>query len=499
MINIIIVDDNRVIADTLRIRIGYLCPDLEVAGVYYNAQEALNSMNFETDYIVITDISMPEMNGLMMSEKIMEDGYSAQIIIITGYEKLEYFKWAILNQVVGFILKPIEDEELLSAINTSVERLNSRNSLSELNNTIKTLKVKDNFLHRFEIFYKYFSSVNHNNFDEIEKSVCSMFNDDITDITVFCVTPCPEALLVELKEELLIHILKENPNHAVYENNIIIINNIIMLLSAPAMKNSCNVAESINSYMSEKGIYFKKLKIKNNGNVYNCIIELFCKLHEESFSIKTSFISNNDPESILNTTQSKLKLLISLNMFDEAVLYFIKEFTDPTYYGTVHYLNTLYHKYVDLLMETQQDAAFKLRYTQDALMPLMIYENHDDLLKNIQLVSSQCQKKKKNVGETVVRYINENYTSSLSLNLLAKNVYLHPNYLGNLIREQTGSSFNDYLNSLRVEHAKDILLANPNIKLHELSSHLGYSDTKYFSKVFKKMTGISPSRYVMRS
>ncbi len=500
MHKIIIVDDNKVIANTLKLRINYLFPDIEICGVFNNAADTLNFMQHGTDYIVVTDISMPEMDGLQMTEKIKSTGLNAQIIIITGYEKLEYFKWAIENQVVAFILKPIEDEALFNAINSSVERLKSQNSLCELSSTIEAIKVKELFLKKFTELTALFKSMTLENYNEIAKAINKMNYGEMDDITIYCITPCSALQVAEVEQNLLLKILRENQNNKAYEKHLYINNNIILVNKFADDNEFKGVNSTILDFLQENKLSYKIARGEQGHEVAKNISTLVCKLHNECYNTEFSFIeSDYTYDEQINSLISRIKLLLSLNLFDEAINLFVNSLKSYSANTSIYSMNIVYSKFCATLIEFQSDAAYDLKYTSELMFPLLAYSGWEDLKERLLMVSAKCRKTQKNVGHTVVSYINENFTSPVSLNTLAKKVYLHPNYLGQLIKEETGSTFNDYLNNLRVAHAKEILRSNSDIKLGELSVHLGYSDNKYFSKVFKKITGFSPSNYIKLS
>lgn len=94
-----------------------------------------------------------------------------------------------------------------------------------------------------------------------------------------------------------------------------------------------------------------------------------------------------------------------------------------------------------------------------------------------------------------VHYIDEHYCEpDLSLDTVAAAVYASPAYLSSLFRQNIGMSFVDYIHDRRIEAAKK-LLAAPELTLDEIAERLGYSNVKYFSRVFKKAAGLPPSQY----
>jgi YesN/AraC family two-component response regulator len=94
----------------------------------------------------------------------------------------------------------------------------------------------------------------------------------------------------------------------------------------------------------------------------------------------------------------------------------------------------------------------------------------------------------------VIQYIKSNYTKKLSLDEIANYVYLSSSYLSTIFKEETGQSLTNYINIIRIEKSK-ILMLNNNLSLVEISNMCGFDDQSYFTKVFKKITGISPKVY----
>ena len=138
-------------------------------------------------------------------------------------------------------------------------------------------------------------------------------------------------------------------------------------------------------------------------------------------------------------------------------------------------------------------------------------DGYEDLVKlkivEMLLFLSRCQKKlpaeaelslstsakHKKVREATT-YIRENYQSSLSLQVVAEQLYVSKGYLSRIFREVTGVNITDYINIQRIKHAKE-LLTGSNFNITEISELTGYDSITYFEKVFHKYTGISPLKY----
>ncbi|MHB1485690.1 MAG: helix-turn-helix domain-containing protein [Saccharofermentanales bacterium] len=93
-----------------------------------------------------------------------------------------------------------------------------------------------------------------------------------------------------------------------------------------------------------------------------------------------------------------------------------------------------------------------------------------------------------------VDYIRSNYMKRITLEETASIVYLSPAYFSRVFKDEIGDNFNIYVNKIRIEAAKKLLL-NENVSLVDISSMVGFEGQSYFSKVFKKMTGVTPGKF----
>ncbi|HBR01027.1 MAG TPA: AraC family transcriptional regulator, partial [Ruminiclostridium sp.] len=93
-----------------------------------------------------------------------------------------------------------------------------------------------------------------------------------------------------------------------------------------------------------------------------------------------------------------------------------------------------------------------------------------------------------------ISYISKNYMQKISLEKVAAAVYLSPSYFSKIFKEETGTNFVTYLNNYRISVAKRLLMDN-SIDIVDISNLVGYEDQSYFSKSFKKITGMTPGKY----
>ena len=136
-----------------------------------------------------------------------------------------------------------------------------------------------------------------------------------------------------------------------------------------------------------------------------------------------------------------------------------------------------------------------------------LYENllkHDTVYKSLERIKGLSLEvaerihsysyPSKNLVMDVIAYIKANYDKELSIKTLAQRFNISSAYLGQLLKKETGVLFSDYLNSIRIGKARE-LLEITNLKANEISEYIGYTDPNYFYRVFKKYVGLYPSEY----
>ncbi len=103
--------------------------------------------------------------------------------------------------------------------------------------------------------------------------------------------------------------------------------------------------------------------------------------------------------------------------------------------------------------------------------------------------------KKSTISKEIQSYFHEHFAEKISLEQIAKNLYLSPFYISKVFKEEIGETPINYLIKIRLENAKDLLLNKKDLSIKEISSIVGYEDAYHFSKSFKKYYGLSPAEY----
>ncbi len=129
------------------------------------------------------------------------------------------------------------------------------------------------------------------------------------------------------------------------------------------------------------------------------------------------------------------------------------------------------------------------------------HQQLQEQLKSIQIVRNEFLPSKLHDKEirksiyAVTEYIKDHFNENISLTELSRKYYLSPGYFSSLFRDTTGVNFLEYLTKIRIEHAKHLILTSTHLRIYEIASLCGYQDVKYFRKLFKNYTTMTPQEF----
>ena len=174
--------------------------------------------------------------------------------------------------------------------------------------------------------------------------------------------------------------------------------------------------------------------------------------------------------------------------------------------GELYYVKNRIYELLVLISRTAirsgADAEARLRENDRYLERLNQIQNFDDLCLWLSTVINQVMDsvfgfpglRHAGVINQSIQYINVHYDQRLTLDAMARRVFLSPPYFSRIFKEETGETFTAYLNRVRVDRSRD-LLRHKHLRLADIALLVGFEDQSYFTKVFKKITGMPPLRY----
>ncbi|MUT67218.1 helix-turn-helix domain-containing protein [Paenibacillus sp. NEAU-GSW1] len=122
-------------------------------------------------------------------------------------------------------------------------------------------------------------------------------------------------------------------------------------------------------------------------------------------------------------------------------------------------------------------------------------DNRSYVLAALRRIREQREQQTLSVMDKAKRFIEERFTEELSLEDAADYVHLNAHYFSKVFKQQTGATFIDYVTSLRIDKAKQLIASADELALKEVCFEVGYKDPNYFSRVFKRVTGVTPTEF----
>lgn len=537
MYKVLIVDDEILVQVGIQSMLSQTGLNLQVCGTAANGQTALHIIQEESPDIVITDIKMPVMDGLELA-RICQEQYGStgpSFIILTSYEDFQMAKKALTYQVSDYLVKLELTSEILRE---SISRALSKRKPAEEPDTGSAFSA-----HSF--YDKFFISLLHNLFESEEQLALQSkdLNLDFHYAGYVCcygeiISAQADALSAEKQLSLFASSLqmirelvtKYMPCYALSLD----MRHFALLfcyetLSANAGQEAPSDTES--SYAEEIAAILAHVSATLQ-NYYNATLrcgigslintpsaasdsyQYSRQAYQESSSeqpiVFFEQLDNDASHHSFNMGLFKNDLCKAFEEYDAAILHkTIDAITElfsahPRYYVqaldaacNILYLSiSMLPDGETVISDLFQDSptGYRSIYMQSTVEQVIGWL--DNFGERLSALFEERRKDYKNhIVVSVKKYINGHITERLSLNDVASVFSISPSYLSQLFSRYNDTGFNEYINICKVNESKR-LLTDGNLKIYEVADMLGFESAFYFSKVFKKIEGVSPTEYL---
>lgn len=512
-LKLLICDDEMLIREGLA-SLDWDAHGLECVGTARNGEDALEKIEKLHPRIIISDVRMPKKDGIFLAEQVFKNYSNIRILFLSGYNEFEYAQKAIEYNVKEYLLKPINENELFEKIDRIRDEIIIHDSIQEKSRVLTDMMQNSRYFLKDYLF--------------------NLPRHDRTADTLFHITPDSRLFaacvlqLTDANNGILYMILEESSAVLSAEASLSFIPFLdgdkilfIFFTSSGEIKLTENqifsACESIRTLLSEKynnydyniGIgslvpdtaelrnsyagavsalgYHKNLgyrqiiyinDVEPNSHIssgYSRITDLYiiaaksCNLAEARKQIRKLFSApESSPDIFYNQQRCCLRLILSLS----EMLYEIGCNPQILFYET--------------------DVWSLIRRTSSSQELRLFIENITEVV--ISHIEAAQSARAQNLIIQVKALIETNLADDASLEKIASQVYLSPCYLSVIFKKETGVTFKNYLINARIEKSKE-LLSDTNLKIYEVAEKVGYADTKYFSELFQRLTGKTPSQY----
>ncbi|PWU66824.1 response regulator transcription factor [Gracilibacillus dipsosauri] len=490
---VLIVDDEMLIRQGIINYIDWEKEGYQIIGEAANGEEALALLEKERPDIIITDIVMPEMDGIELVKIAKEKNPAVNIIILSSFENFDYVRTTFQHGIADYILKP---------------KLNAKELIQTLNNiTIGSKEPKQQEIQSIE---------------EQLKKILQGYQPKLSKTQWKKSLPYNQFLLVSIileqedslfKTSLLEEYTKK-PDVAVYD---ISVNEKEFLLLYNFEKYELSSIKKSILHFKDKFMYTNHTWLiaapfSSLENLQQCYQDHLGKLKHYLFYLpeKKYIIYDqlpHDHESELNFDLNQFIFLFKRKEFDDAFSYLTEHITilrkqysrdvfefkswlENIIFNSIVLLGNMKYEITNL-EESKYQYFARINEANDAEEAIAIF--HEFLEKVKSIVHLDRDEQSPNM-RMLLNYIDSHYAEHLTLKILADHFHFNPSYLSNYFSTHHEEGFSEYLSKVRIKKSMEILETSK-VSIAMVSEMVGYSDPSYFCKVFKKSTGLSPSQY----
>jgi two-component system response regulator YesN len=529
MIKVFIVDDDFTVRSNFKTMIDWEKNDFTICGEATNGQNALPMIAESLPNIVITDMSMPLMDGVELIGYLSVHYPKIKSVAFSGYEDFDYVKESLKNGAVDYLLKhKLDSVSLLKVLKIAKAKISQEHTFmkqlvqsreilqqdflkrlvlgeicdkSVINNKIKELELPINFS---PLLLAVVTIDDHQHIRERYTSEEeNRFTSSLRDVVEEIVRDMGNAVMSFVDKGKCIIIF----HFGTIRSELYIYNHVTTTIK--------RIIESIKRYLN-RSAYFGLSKIFHNieevSNIYKAVdskrIEVTMEDRTETIR-KSSHIDNVIDFFNLDVQDEKqIMLAIKAGDMEKVTLYLTAVF-DKIIQLKVGY-KAIQMICIELIgianriaressidvkeIYSNKDIPYDEMKRHETIMAVKkwingVYERLIHLLLGVEINENYAEATKR-----TLQYIRKNFTQDISLCQAAQDIGVNSSYLSRIFKEDCGTGFAEYLNSIRVAQAR-YLIEHTDSKLKEIVRQAGFNNYTYFFKVFKLVTGKTPVEY----
>lgn len=509
MYHVLLADDEARIRQGLRNIVNWEELGFTIVGETADGEETAAFLCREKPDVVLLDITMPKLSGLEVLQKAKEGGFTGKAIIVSGYSDFKFAQEAIRLGVENYLTKPIDETELEQILRKLQKDLTeeTRKKATEVHYFARARKtiLRDLFLSPNSIALLELIDVN---------------TSPVPYQVVLYEKYAPQQGAALLSFEKLLHL----PNRDLHAFDTLTIENTeaVLLKGEKALLAFRHFVEACQkqrhfsiptpldavfltygrpvssltdvhmSYQQARALLQRKFFIPQGVHLLGYDMGPSITTHAP---LEPGFL-NACSETFLSCLQSfnRNRLAAELQSLEQDLRGRSSSVSEILYFLTDLYLHIkeqILRLYGDNTFSFPTNSwAMEFIQSRTYLYEIMrfFFEQFELIMRSIGTYS------KESVIDDIVHYIDHNYMKNLKLENLAPLFGYNCSYLGKLLKQKTGRSFNTYLDEVRIRVSRD-LLQDSDMKVYEIAEAVGYSNVDYFSLKFKKSLQCSPLEY----
>lgn len=474
MYQVMIIDDEKMVVNSLALGFDWKSCGFEVVGTATDSLKALQMISFIRPDVIFTDIQMPGISGIELIQRAHAASPFTKFIIISGHADFEYARQSIALGVLGYLLKPINVEEVTELLENASDILDAQQS----------------------IVASAFSRMLHTPGHETASAFLSGLSNGLELQEHMCVAVCAGTAASLLSGNVCYTAVPVNEDCELY-----FISSNSEYLGSLSFNTALLGAASDHTLRSFAYIRTDAPLEFLEEHLLQLINAAFAQFIDPCTAVigPVELPSSAQPSPAADEFVEALATAANRNRVVE-VLDLLAEF-GPRQRGacTMDHAIRIYNYCTSLLCRVQNEDYDQL--IRFAFELAQLYGSLDEMLEALaqqlshQNTSSMDTDRIHNeILRKVIDYLNRNFMQTVSFQQICADNCINPSYLSQLFRKELGMTFTSYIRTLRLAYAKE-LLATTNLRIQEIAEKTGYEYSFNFTKLFKKEVGVTPKQY----
>lgn len=516
MVKVVIVDDEEITRNGLAEFIDWDGLGVQIAGKAADGVEALELVKNVLPDIILCDVRMPRMDGITLAKQIKDLYPECKIIFLSGYSDVEYLKSAIKIKAVDYVEKPVDIEELEKLISRTVLLCKEEKDRKHLEQEL-LLNVERSIPYLRSKLVESLLRGGDIDFDSIRNNLRFIGIDFPLEGSYLCCVADfqdpskAEGSLGVINETIAGHIpvyISTNVN-----GQTVIIFTLSSSSGLPLISACCSEAVK-----AVKGALKTDVTV-GMGSVVHCAADIahsyanalealrYLFYHGRNAVIRYNDVAGSSSPTLIFDKQQYTLLedclkKKNIDSASEIVENIIMDLEKNNSSNIDQVRKGLFNIYL-LISSIYIENIFEIENNNDILRARLFMTGELSTIRKfirskLMAIEYRITLEKSSSVKSVIKriedYIEQNYNRDISINSISNEVYLTPTYLCLLFKKEKGETINEHITRLRVAKAKEFL-RDRRVKLYEVACKVGYHDSNYFAKVFKKITGLNPSDY----
>ncbi len=501
MLKVLLVDDEPNVRQGVKMMIPWEKLGLEVTGEAGDGDEGLEKILSLKPDIVIADVKMPGMSGIKMIEAAKNKGFNGKSLILSGYSDFTYAKDAMSLGVKGFILKPVDEDELIDALKALREEILSESrdkaAMRKGSEYMNEQIVRGLLLGDESVIESLPDEYRCNHYDaaiispaeDMETEEKTVMLDSVK--SRLAARGNVDVIAPELRSGIMAVLFKDWRRESILGFFSELSRDLFGKIFVTVGGTVHDPAEVRVSYLEAEGLLKNRFTYMHRGVVTS---EEITGSEEDAGRISEiighiySYVEINDGERLDDTLERLCRALCAGNYTPERIKVIC-----------ITAVMELKSRLVKSIGEKKTAQFINDEFIAKIGEKASLFDIIELLKKTLtELSMTHFGRTTKSTMERVVQYIRSNYSRELRLEQLAGIFGYNSAYLGKVFHQYTGENFNNYLDRIRITEAKR-LLETDDYKVYEVAEMVGYSNINYFHNKFKKYVGISPLNYKRQS